>query len=85
MKLLNLLRLLVRLNTPVIIVTVYVSIDCVSGSVANSVRIFFFLPTSTDTDKPNFVSFLVFVCARELFHLPLKFNLSKLSRNEKPF
>ena len=49
---------------------VYVSIDSVSGSffydfVANSVRIFFYRPVITD--KPNFVSFLVFVGAATSF------------------
>ena len=50
---------------------VYVSIDSVSGIifydlVANSVRIFFFY-RPVNTDKPDFVSFLVFVGAAASF------------------
>ena len=43
----------------------------------------FFFYRAVNSDKPNFVSFLVFLA--QLLQLPLKFHLSKLSRNEKPF
>ena len=49
--------------------------------VANSVRNFF-LFQPVNTDKPHFVSFLVFVGAAASF--TAKIHLLKLSRNEKP-
>ena len=42
-----------------------------------------FLYRPVNTDKPNFVSFLYLLV--QLLHLPLKFHLSKVSRNQKPF
>ena len=61
---------------------VYTSIDSVSGTIfydfrENSVRNFFYRPVNTD--KPNFVSFLVFVGTAASF--TAKIHLSKLSRN----
>ena len=43
----------------------------------------FFLYRPVNTDKPNFVSFVYLLV--QLLHLPLKFHLSKVSRNQKPF
>ena len=42
-----------------------------------------FLYRPVNTDKPNFVSFLYLLV--QLLHLPLKFHLSKVSRNQRHF
>ena len=50
-------------------------------TVANSVKFFSYRPVNTK--KPNFVSYWYLLA--QLLHLPLKFHLSELSQNEKPF